>query len=441
MISVIIPARQEPYINKTIKSLYDNAAGKIEVIVVLDGEAAEIDERAKVIFHPKPLGRRICMNEAAAIARGEYLLHIDAHCSMTPAWDKKLIATCGQKSLVVSIISTMDENTWKIKPKHNYTFVYLDENLIERWWGKYKRLEDCERIEETMALTGCGWLITKNYYWELGGCDESLGELGHLGPEWALKVWCNGGKLLLRTDVYCGHVFACHSNKIQPYTPQKISDYDFKNLMEVKYGSRIQWLKEKFNPPIYRETKKVKTAETVRVEQVIEVKKNDVVDVIEVHKDYFPVERPDASTITYTDWRLFWQFICDKKVRRVVEFGPGLSTAILSRCGINVCSYETHQGLIDRYKGALPGVTFRHWPGNHVVPLNRQYNLAFIDGPLGGENREFAYRSVAESNIRYVACHDSNRKADKVWIDKYFGDWKIVAENILKTGLLILERV
>lgn len=437
---MIIPARQEPYINKTIRSLYDNASGLIEVIVVLDGEAAEIDERAKVIFHPKPTGRRICMNEAAAIARGEYLLHIDAHCSMTPGWDKKLSESCGKEDVVVSLISSMDENTWKIKPKHTYTFVYLDENLIERWWGKYKRLQECEVIEETMALTGCGWMIRKNYYWELGGCDESLGELGHLGPEWALKVWCNGGKLLLRTDVYCGHVFACHSTKIQPYTPQKISDYDFKNLMEVKYGPQIKLLRSKFNPPLYEGTKEVKTVEEVKVEQIIKVEKDGVVDVIEVHNEYFPVERPNDSTITYTDWRLLWQFICDKKVRRVVEFGPGLSTAILSRCGISVCSYETSPGLIRRYKAIMPDVTFKQWHGDQVVLLDRQYNLAFIDGPFGGEMRRFAYKSVAESNIRYVACHDSNRKADKVWIDKYFGDWKTVAENKLKTGLLILER-
>ena len=446
MISVIMPARQEPYINNTIRSLYDNAVGEIEVIVILDGEAAEIDERAKVIFHPKPLGRRVCMNEAASIARGKYLLHIDAHCSMSPEWDIRLIESCDERTLVVSIISVMDEKTGKIKPKHNYTFVYLNENIVEKWWGKYKKLSDCGVAEETMAMTGCGWLIRKDYYWQLGGCDESIGELGHLGPEWALKVWCNDpdlqGKMLLRTDVYCGHVFACHSTKIQPYTPQKISDAEFKNRMVAIYGDRIGRLRDKFNPPVDgNKTDAVKSSETVRVEQVIEVKRDGVIDVIEVHKEYFPVERPDASTITYTDWRLLWQFICDKKVRRMVEFGPGLSTAILSRCGIQVCSYETHPALIRKFKAFMPDVTFKLWHGTQVVLLNRQYNLAFIDGPLGGENREFAYRSVAENNIKYVACHDSSRKADKVWIDQYFRGWKIVAENKLKTGLLILEKV
>ena len=208
MISIIIPARQEPYINKTIESLYDNASGEIEVIVVLDGENTDIDSRAKVILHPMPLGRRVSMNEAVVIARGKYLLHIDAHCSMTPEWDRKLQEVCEENILVVSIVAAMDESTWEIKPRHYYTFVSLDKNLIEHWWGKYKKLSDCAITEETMALTGCGWMIRKDYYQSLGGCDESLGQLCHLGPEWALKVWCNLGKLLLRTDVFCGHIFA-----------------------------------------------------------------------------------------------------------------------------------------------------------------------------------------------------------------------------------------
>ena len=436
MISIIIPARQEPYINKTIESLYNNASGEVEVIVILDGEVAPVDERAKVIFHPKPLGRRISMNEGAAIARGKYLLHIDAHCSMTPKWDKKLQEVCDDNTLVVSVVCTMDEETWKTKPGHNYTFVSLDKNLVEHWWGKYKRLSDCNLTEETMALTGCGWMIQKDYYLALGGCNESLGQLCHLGPEWALKVWCNSGKLLLRTDVFCGHIFG--SKKIQTYNPQSISDVQFRDIMYAKYGDKIEWLREKFNPPKWKGTKEITTVE--KVEQTIEVKKDDVVDTIEIHKEYFPVERPKDSTITYTDWRLLWQTICERNVRSLVEFGPGLSTEILNRCGIQITSYETYPSILNKLNEKMLDVQFNLWDGKQVVGLDGQ-DMAFIDGPFGGANREYSYKSVANSNVHLVACHDSNRKADKVWIDKYFGKWNKICENPLKTGLLILERM
>ena len=37
IVTVIIPARKEPYIRETLKDLYAGAAGEIEVILVLDG--------------------------------------------------------------------------------------------------------------------------------------------------------------------------------------------------------------------------------------------------------------------------------------------------------------------------------------------------------------------------------------------------------------------
>jgi len=439
MVTVIIPARQEPYLDRTIASLYDNASGDIEVIVVLEGEMVAVDPRSKIIYHPIPLGRRVGMNEAAKIANGEYLFHIDAHCSMPDAWDEKHKEVCIGNILVVSVISSMDEKTWEKKPGHNYTFVSIDRNMKEHWWGAHKPLADCETVEETMALTGCGWMIQKDYYWAVGGCDESLGQLCHLGPEWALKVWChpdNPGRLILRTDVFCGHVFG--SKKIQSYSPQHISDHEFAERMRAQYGDKIEWLRQKFNPPGWDDETKEVTV-NVNVEQTIEVKKGDEVDVIKLHKDYFPVERPKDSTITFTDWRLLWQTICDENVRNVVEFGPGLSTEILDRCGIQITSYETHPSILGKLKDKLPDVKFCLWDGKKTVELNG-CDMAFIDGPFGGENREYSYRSVAESGIRLVACHDSNRKADKVWVDKYFKDWETVGENPLKTGLLILKK-
>jgi len=442
MISVIIPARNEVYLNKTIENLYKNARGEIEVIVVLEGESAKVDSRARVIPHMNPLGRRVGMNEAAGIAKGEYLFHIDAHCSMSQRWDIKLRESCQDNTLVVSVISAMDENTWENRPGHDYTFVRFNKNLEEKWWGQHKRLEDCEIVEETMALTGCGWLIRKDYYWALGGCDESLGELCHLGVEWALKVWCHHkypGRLLLRTDVFCGHVFSTSSKNVHRFDPQRLGVEDFRDRMYEKYGDKIEQLRNKFNPPDWKvsEVKEVVT----KTEQTICIKKDDgSEDIIDMTKVYFPTERPKDSMITYTDWRLLWQSICDHSVKSMVEFGPGLSTEILDRLGIKLTSYETKESLLAKYKEQMPNVDFVLWDGKHTIDINGQYDMAFIDGPFGGENREFSYKSVAESGVKIVACHDSNRKADKVWIDKYFADWKKGGENPLKTGLLVLEK-
>ena len=83
---------------------------------------------------------------------------------------------------------------------------------------------------------------------------------------------------------------------------------------------------------------------------------------------------------------------------------------------------------------------FDYWPRKISLDVSK-YELALIDGPIGGDSREPVYSAIADSGIKYVACHDSNRKEDKVFIDKYFGKWKEVAgtdESV--AGIVILER-
>ena len=65
-------------------------------------------------------------------------------------------------------------------------------------------------MNPTMTFIGLAFMIRKDYYWKLGGYTEEWGKYGYDGPEWSLKVWLDEkypGKVLLRKDVICGHVF------------------------------------------------------------------------------------------------------------------------------------------------------------------------------------------------------------------------------------------
>ncbi|MHC4605034.1 MAG: hypothetical protein ACYS6W_17090, partial [Planctomycetota bacterium] len=70
------------------------------------------------------------------------------------------------------------------------------------------------------------------YYWQLDGSDESLGEWGGIGAEWALKAWLTGGRCLIRTDVVCYHLF-------RKFTPYDIDDEARKMTLEKLYD---QWV-------------------------------------------------------------------------------------------------------------------------------------------------------------------------------------------------------
>ena len=73
ILSVIIPARNELYLQKTIDGLLSNAAGDVEVIVILDGYWPDPDLKADprlIVVHREKRGMRASINAGVDIARG-----------------------------------------------------------------------------------------------------------------------------------------------------------------------------------------------------------------------------------------------------------------------------------------------------------------------------------------------------------------------------------
>lgn len=274
-VSVIIAARNEPQLNRTISNLFDTADGDIEVVVSLDVEQ-EVDKRAIVIHNDAPVGRRVGFNRAAKPASGKYLFILDAHCKMSQDWDIKMAEFCPEKGIVVSCIQDMFEDSWKLRPGV-YDHVYLSKGYEEKWWAR----RPFKLIEEMMCFTGCSWIIPKQYYWDCNGYDESLGMYGWDGPEWSCKIWMgdNPGKVLLRSDVLCGHVFGTNEHN-RKYKSQGIGYPNYKKYMIEKYSDKIEAFREKFAPlPDEKErrittiVKKVDTVETKQGDKVIKIVK------------------------------------------------------------------------------------------------------------------------------------------------------------------------
>ena len=258
-VSVIIPTINDPHLVRTINSIWSNRVNDIEFIIVNDGGKLldiahcsvllkEIDlGDIKVIQNSRQLGKRVSVNNAAAIAAGENLFIIDAHCSMTEGWDIKLSQSCGDKNIAYSIIRDMYPDTWEYRPG-DYLHVRLNKEYTEKWW-KRKILKECQTEEESITFTGCAWMISKDRYWQLGGFDESLGEFGWEGPEWSCKIWMGNdpGRVILRTDVICGHVFGTNeSGKLYPC--HMISKEKYIKYMKDRYENKILKLIERFAP-------------------------------------------------------------------------------------------------------------------------------------------------------------------------------------------------
>jgi hypothetical protein len=224
-VSVLISYKDEPvgYLESTIKSLKENSTGSIEILVEED----------------TGLGRRATLNKLAQKATGDYLFIVDSHCTLSYGWDTKLKCACLPNTIAVSMIQALNTDfTYKNEKVYGYT--RMTPEFEAKWCDAYKK-DSTELITEVMSFTGCGWMIHKTDYISYGGYDEMLGSWGFEGEEWSFKISCNLGKILLRKDVICGHIFGVHKSY------QTISRKVFKQKMEMQYKKKLEEYFSKWN--------------------------------------------------------------------------------------------------------------------------------------------------------------------------------------------------
>lgn len=117
-----------------------------------------------------------------------------------------------------------------------------------------------------------------------------------------------------------------------------------------------------------------------------------------------------GAEITAEDWAFIQQAIIERQVKTVLEFGSGLSTRLLRSLGVEVTSFETNEEKCKKF-GATP------WDGKDLK-LDHFYDLAFVNGPSGGANREHSTR-VASEYAGLVVVHDAGRPFERQWQAKY----------------------
>ena len=97
-LSVIIPARNEIFLQKTIENILENIEADTEIIAVCDGywpdPPVRDHERVNIIHFTKPVGQRAATNAGARLSQAKYVMKCDAHCAFDKGFDRKLIADC-----------------------------------------------------------------------------------------------------------------------------------------------------------------------------------------------------------------------------------------------------------------------------------------------------------------------------------------------------------
>lgn len=215
MLSVIIPAYKDPLLHKTIDSLLDNAEGEIEVIPVLDGywpeTAIRADERIRILHLGANHGMRGAINAGVSIARGQFIMRSDQHCTFAKGYDKVLTTTCEPNWIVTSTRYFLDPVKWEVMdiPPVNYEKLVIQEG--RKFSGRPWRERDQERkdimIDETMAMQGSMWLMPHSWWDKAIGKlqTEGYGQMYQDSHEMIFKTWQKGGKMMLNKNTWFAH--------------------------------------------------------------------------------------------------------------------------------------------------------------------------------------------------------------------------------------------
>lgn len=260
-LSILIPARNEIFLQKTIEDILAKATGNLEVIAVLDGywpnPRLKDDSRLVILHRGRSMGMRAAINGAAAIAKGKYLMKCDAHCMFAPGFDTVLMADCQENWVVVPRRYALDPEKWEIidNPKYPIDYMYLSSKLHGVVWDEKNKDEGLKDkpIDETMSNQGSVWFMPKSYFEKLELMDEdTYGTFWNEFQEIGLKCWLSDGRVMVNKKTWYAH---WHKTSGRCYSlsgsgqPQALAAVErWKTKGWHKQTLPLSWLVEKFWP-------------------------------------------------------------------------------------------------------------------------------------------------------------------------------------------------
>lgn len=293
-LSIVIPARNEMWLSRTIEDIVSHIEDETEVIAVLDGQWAEppikVHPRVKVLFFPESIGQRAATNAGVKLSTAKYVAKCDAHCAFDQGFDRKMLEAFKETGDNITMVPAMrnlhvfdwvcpdghrryqspsgackecgKETTrdvvWIPKTNPTSTSYRFDTTLHFQYFNEFKKRKEGQgTITETMSLQGSFFMLTREKYWELGICDETFGSWGQQGTEVACKTWLSGGRVLVNKNTWYAHLFRTQGGDFSfPYEQdnkqvehaRKYSRDLFRDGKWEKAIHPLHWLIEKFSP-------------------------------------------------------------------------------------------------------------------------------------------------------------------------------------------------
>lgn len=211
MISVIIPSRNEKYLNQTILDLFQKAKTPLEVIVVLDGywDPVPVDG-VKYIHRGKAMGMRSAINSAASISTGDFIMKLDAHCMVDDGFDEKLIKDHHENWVQIPRRKRLDPHKWEIikDGRPDVDYMLLDNDNRGRLDEKKNNDAALKNvlIDDVESFQGSCYFVRRDFFTGLGLLDaDNFGEAGHEAQEITRAVVSSGGRVVVNKNTWYAH--------------------------------------------------------------------------------------------------------------------------------------------------------------------------------------------------------------------------------------------
>jgi len=301
-LSVLIAARNEMWLKRTIEDVLANARGETEVIAVLDGAWADppIEEHPRVTLIHKAvsIGQRAAVNLAAKLSTARYVMKLDAHCSVAEGFDRVLVDAgdalghdvtqiprmfnlhvfdwqcqgCGERTYQgptpTMCVECAKKGTpggpfervvvWKPRQNRRTDFARFDRDLHFQYHGPTVKGQSGD-VMDVMSSVGACFFMRRERFLELGGLDEAHGSWGQFGTEISSKSWLSGGRQVVNKATWFAHLFRTQGGDFGfPYPMAgSAQDHARRHSQELwlhnKWPGQVRplsWLIEHFAPVI-----------------------------------------------------------------------------------------------------------------------------------------------------------------------------------------------
>jgi glycosyltransferase involved in cell wall biosynthesis len=279
-LSVIIPSRNSPYIQKTIDDISEKAVGPIEIIVVLDGywpnPALKANKNLIIVHSGAVKSVRVNVNAAARIATGKYIMKSDDHCMYAEGFDEALKADCEENWIAIPSRYSLDVKNWKRKDKPPIEYLYLTYPYatddiygigfngrkltgktqgMQGYYEPENKFKD-KLIDDIMIFQGSCWFMHKKHFKNIDYYNEKFPNMWQESTEICFKTWLSGGRVVRNKKTWYAHF---HKNpdeggrwfnlskREMNETKTMAVDYWMNNSWP-KQTKDIKWLIDKFSP-------------------------------------------------------------------------------------------------------------------------------------------------------------------------------------------------